>query len=67
MTVREMMALRAKKELAGGNVRSIERWLPYAERVGLLQANLGEQLIDLEGLTEEQLRVLASIKIDWTK
>ena len=58
------MALRAMKDILTGNPRVIERWLTYAEKVERLQANLGEQRIDLTSLTEEQLRVLASLKID---
>ena len=64
LTVRQAMALRAMKDILTGNPRVIERWLTYAEKVERLQANLGEQRIDLTSLTEEQLRVLASLKID---
>lgn len=45
-----------------GTPRAPERWIAYAEKVERLQSNLGEQDIDLKGLAEKRLRVLASIR-----
>ena len=63
LTVRQAMALRAMKEILTGNPRAIERWLAYAETVEP-RASVHDALqLDCDSLTEEQLRVIASIRI----
>ena len=63
LTVRQAMALRAMKEILTGNPRAIERWLTYAEKVEPRVIETDALQLDCDSLTEEQLRVLASIRI----
>ncbi len=64
VTVREVMARRTMKEILTGNSRAVERWLPYAEKVEQKSAERhANRRLDVAQLTEEQLRVLASIKM----
>ena len=64
VTVREAMAMRTKKEVLNGNPRVIERWLAYAEKVEQRSAERhADRKLDLTGLTDEQLRAIASIEI----
>ena len=62
-TVRQAMALRAMKDILTGNPRAIERWLAYAEKVEPRVIEHDALQLDCDSLTEEQLRVLASIRI----
>ena len=64
LTVRQVMALRAMKDILTGNPRAIERWLAYAEKVEPRVIETDALQLDCTLLTEEQLRVIASIRID---
>jgi hypothetical protein len=62
VTVLHAVVLRMKKDLLTGNPRALDRAIALAERYGPLATQDPEvQAIDASSLTNEQLRVLASI------
>ena len=63
LTMLEAMALRSKKDLLTGSPRTIERWLAYARQTEPATIAPGKHEIDYDGLTDEQLRVIASITL----
>jgi hypothetical protein len=63
LTLRQVVALRAKKEILTGNPRTIERWMAYSDKVEPHRSESAQQQIDVNSLTDEQLTVLASIRI----
>ena len=63
-TISEIVALRVVKEMMTGNLRALERLIPLLERYAPASAKATEATtIDVGHLTEEQLRVLASIPL----
>lgn len=62
LTIGEVIALRAKKDFLAGDRRAIDRWINYAEKVEPHLSEDDSRLLDLDSLTEEQLRAIASIK-----
>ena len=64
LSVRQVMALRAKRDILTGSPRVMRQWIAYAEKVEPVRSETGpQQTIDIDSLSDEQLRVLASIPL----
>lgn len=64
LTVIEIAVMRAKKDIATGSSRALERWIPVMERYApARQPEQGDLMIDYDSMTDEQLRAVASIRL----
>ena len=63
-TMIEVAVIRVQKDMATGSMRALERWIPLIERFAPTPDRTAPSpTLDLDQLTEEQLRVIASIKL----
>lgn len=63
-TMIEIAVMRAMKDIATGNPRALERWIPIIERYAPASTyDSHTPTPDLSSMTDEQLRAIASIKM----